>query len=92
MHGGLRSLHPSAQTMAETMSVELAEVPTSALIEELKSRSQSSVILLNMVGEGGASSYQYYRDGDIITCLGLVTAQKKTILNNLEVDDLDDED
>lgn len=74
------------------MQLELDEIATSELVDELKRRSDSSVIMLAIIGEGGEHIYNYYRDGQIIVQLGLVEAQRKQILDSLITDDLDDED
>lgn len=74
------------------MPVELTEIATSELVDELKRRSSSSVIILALVGDCGERIYNYYRDGEIIVQLGLVEAQRKQILDALIADDLDDED
>ena len=74
------------------MSVELAEIATSDLVTELKYRCNTSVILLAVVGEGGALSYQYYRGGEIVLQLGLVQAMRGQIERELIFDDLEDED
>lgn len=77
---------------AEAVSVDLLEIPTSDLVDELKRRSDSSVIMLALVGDCGERIYNYYRDGEIIVQLGLVEAQRKQILDALVTDDLNDED
>lgn len=78
--------------MAEAVQVDLSEVGTLELINELKSRSTSSVIVLSMIGEGGKTDTNFYRDGDIIHQLRQVMAVRQGILSDLEIGDLKDED
>jgi hypothetical protein len=70
----------------------IEEVPTSELVEELRRRSDTSVILLSVLGEGGARDNQFFHDGDVIMRLGLVAAMQHSLKGDLQLGDLDNED